>query len=430
MSMWPFVKLGSLADFKNGLNFSSENFGRGVKVIGVTDFQDYFYPRYDEVKEINPNGIVRDVDYLEDEDVLFVRSNGNPNLIGRSLFIKKLPEKMSHSGFTIRLRFKSDKIFPPFYVYLFKSSLIRAVLSIYGGGTNINNLNQKILGNLDVPKPELATQKKIAAILSAYDELIENNQRRIVLLEKLAEEIYREWFVRLRFPGHDKVNVAKGVPAGWSMSKLSEIYTTTSGGTPSRTKPEYYNGTIPWVKTGELQNRFILSTEESITSAGLENSSAKTFPAKTILVAMYGATIGQVGILGIEAATNQACCALLPKHAYLGYSFSFHLMKSLKDWFVAVSFGGAQQNISQDVIRRCEVLLPPQAVVENFCTVVDPMLSSIEALARQTELLANCRDKLLPRLISGKLSVENLDIQFPPGMAEELNAEPSATANA
>src|SRR6266446_804865 len=125
MSRWPFVKLESLADFKNGLNFSSDNFGRGLKVIGVTDFQDYFYPRYDEVEEINPNGVVRDVDYLEEGDVLFVRSNGNPNLIGRSLFIKKLPEKMSHSGFTIRLRFKSDKIFPPFYVYLFKSSLIR-----------------------------------------------------------------------------------------------------------------------------------------------------------------------------------------------------------------------------------------------------------------------------------------------------------------
>src|SRR5205823_2730762 len=139
----------------------------------------------------DPTGVVREADYLEDGDILFVRSNGNRNLIGRSLFIKDLPGKMSHSGFTIRLRFNSDRVFRPFYAYLFKSSLMRSVLSIYGGGTSINNLNQQILMKLDVPVPPYTTQQKIAAILSAYDELIENNKRRIALLEKLAEEIYR-----------------------------------------------------------------------------------------------------------------------------------------------------------------------------------------------------------------------------------------------
>jgi type I restriction enzyme S subunit len=115
--------------------------------------------KYDEVEEINPNGVVREADYLEDGDILFVRSNGNRDLIGRSLFIKKLPERMSHSGFTIRLRFTSDQVFPLFYVYLFKSSLIRAVLSVYGGGTNISNLNQQILKKLDVPVPPFQSNK-------------------------------------------------------------------------------------------------------------------------------------------------------------------------------------------------------------------------------------------------------------------------------
>ncbi len=209
--MWQYTRLGTIAEFKNGLNFSRANWGRGLKVIGVTDFQDYLYPKYDSVSEINPAGVVRDEDYLEEGDILFVRSNGNRELIGRTLFIKNLPGKMSHSGFTIRLRFNSNEIFRPFYVYFFRSSLLRATLSIYGGGTNINNLNQQILKSLDVPLPPLPAQRKIAAILSAYDELIENNKRRIALLEKMAEEIYREWFVRLRFPGHEKVKVFKGI---------------------------------------------------------------------------------------------------------------------------------------------------------------------------------------------------------------------------
>src|SRR2546421_8857654 len=115
--MRTFTKLSSLGEFKNGLNFSRKNWGRGLKVIGVADFQDYFHPKYDEVEEIDPTGVVREADYLEDGDILFVRSNGNRNLIGRSLFIKDLPGKMSHSGFTIRLRFNSDRVFRPFYAY-------------------------------------------------------------------------------------------------------------------------------------------------------------------------------------------------------------------------------------------------------------------------------------------------------------------------
>ena len=200
MSEWDFVKLGSLAHFKNGLNFSKDSWGKGIKIIGVSDFKDYLYPRYETLAEINPNGVVRKGNYLEEDDILFVRSNGNRLLISRSLHIKTLTDKVSHSGFTIRLRFTSSSVYVPFYVHLLRSSLIRSTLSLHGGGTNINNLNQEILSDLAVPVPQLSTQKRIAAVLSAYDDLIENNDRRITLLEKTAEEIYREWFVRLRFP--------------------------------------------------------------------------------------------------------------------------------------------------------------------------------------------------------------------------------------
>ena len=184
MTPWSIEKLGSLAEFKNGLNFAADSWGKGLKIIGVSDFGDRIFPDYDSLEEINPRGVARPQDMLEDDDILFVRSNGNRQLIGRCLHVRRLREQVSHSGFTIRLRFKQvADVHVPFYVYLFRSDVIRQVLSDFGGGTNINNLNQGILEQLRVPVPKRAEQEKIAAILSAYDDLIANNQRRIALLE-------------------------------------------------------------------------------------------------------------------------------------------------------------------------------------------------------------------------------------------------------
>src|SRR5574341_622508 len=163
-SGWNEIKLGEIADFRNGINFTKESFGKGVKVIGVKDFQDYSIPMYDEIEEINPEGVIKPNDLLKQGDILFVRSNGNRELIGRSLFINKVDEPISHSAFTIRVRFTSSEADPKYYAFLFRSRLIRDVLSAYGGGTNISNLNQQILNSLVVPHPPLLTQHRIADI--------------------------------------------------------------------------------------------------------------------------------------------------------------------------------------------------------------------------------------------------------------------------
>ncbi|MDZ4131572.1 MAG: restriction endonuclease subunit S, partial [Dethiobacteria bacterium] len=195
---WPKILLGDIAEFRNGINFDKKSFGEGIKIIGVADFQDFIKPRYSELNQINPVGVVKEKDILKDQDVVFVRSNGNRELIGRSLYIENPPDHITHSAFTIRLRFNKSSANSKFFAYLFKSKMIREALTTYGGGTNISNLNQEILRKLDVPFPPLRTQQKIAAILSAYDDLIENNLRRIKILEEMAQNFYREWFVNFR----------------------------------------------------------------------------------------------------------------------------------------------------------------------------------------------------------------------------------------
>ncbi len=402
------VRLGSLATFKNGLNYSRANHGLGLKVIGVSDFQDFFSPKYDELSEIDPNGVVRDTDYLEEGDILFVRSNGNRELIGRCLYIQELKEKISHSGFTIRLRFESDKVSEKFYVYLFKSQFFRSTLSLFGGGANINNLNQQILSQLEVPLPSLAVQEQIATTLSTYDELIDNNNQRINLLEQMAEEIYKEWFVRLRFPGHKQTRIIDGMPDGWEIVPFSKLYNTSSGGTPSRTQSDFYNGEIPWLKTGELNDSFILDIDEMISERALEKSSAKLFPANTVVIAMYGATIGMLGILSEPSATNQACAVLLPKEQGFGRAFAFFFMKINRKKLITLAQGAAQQNISQAVIGRFPLLRPKVSLVEQFTELTEPILDEILILQRKTKILKQTRNLLLPRLMSGKLSVEHL----------------------
>ena len=252
--IWQTKRLGELAEFRNGVNYNKNSFGKGVKVVGVSNFQDYSKPRYTELEQINPEGIVTDRNILRDGDIVFVRSNGNRELIGRSLFIEQPPEEITHSAFTIRLRFTARDVHPKFYAYCFRTRLIRQALTAQGGGTNINNLNQDILNALEVPLPPLPIQRRIAGILSAYDELIENSQRRIKILESMARGLYREWFVHFRFPGHESVPRVPSplgeIPKGWEVKNLESLMTSHIGGGWGKEVPDDDHTEPAWVIRG------------------------------------------------------------------------------------------------------------------------------------------------------------------------------------
>src|SRR5690606_19161867 len=154
----------------------------------------------------------------------------------------------------------------------------------------------------------------IASILSALDDKIELNLQMNKTLEKMAIALYKHWFIDFEpFQDGEFVDSELGeIPKGWEVKTIGELYNTTSGGTPSRKKPEYYeDGDINWVKSKELYGNFIIDTEEKINHLGLKKSSAKIIPPKSVLLAMYGATVGESSILSIEATCNQAICAIL-----------------------------------------------------------------------------------------------------------------------
>jgi len=256
----------------------------------------------------------------------------------------------------------------------------------------------------------LPAQTRIASVLSAYDDLIENNEKRIKALEEMAQLLYTEWFIKFEFPGHEKVKMVDSgteyglVPEGWEVVKIDDLYETSSGGTPSRRNEiEFYlNGTIPWVKTKELNDNYILDTEEKITELAVKKSSAKMFPKNTVLIAMYGATIGKLGILSNEATTNQACCALLLKEKEYSSYYIFQFLKNSLKKIISLAFGAAQPNISQNTVKNIEILKPTKDVLELYNNKIELVFDEILSLQKQNNNLSKTRDLLIPQLVTGR----------------------------
>jgi type I restriction enzyme S subunit len=196
------------------------------------------------------------------------------------------------------------------------------------------------------------------------------------------------------------------VPEEWSYEKLGALTQTTSGGTPSRRKSEYYvNGSIKWVKTKELNDGFIFETEESITEDAVKNSSAKILPGGTLMVAMYGATIGKIGITASEMACNQACCAFISYDGIISRGYLYCWLMENRNYLISQGKGAAQPNLSQEVIRSFSVLCPDKKIMNGFTRIVTAMLENKRVLENKKLMLSKARDDLLPKLMSGEVEV-------------------------
>ena len=195
---------------------------------------------------------------------------------------------------------------------------------------------------------------------------------------------------------------------GWTLSKLGNIGFWTSGGTPLRSKKEYYNGNIPWVKSGELKDRIINNTDEYITQKGLEKSSAKIFDKGTLLIALYGATIGRMGILGIEAATNQACAAFKTYGVKNKYVYYYLLFK--RKYLIEKGQGGAQPNISQGILKEEEIPIPPILEQHRIVSKIEELFTKLDAgvgnLRKIQKEIKRYRQAVLKYAFEGKLTAE------------------------
>lgn len=424
--------LGDLVTHKKGFAFKSSKFqSDGVPVVKVTNFTESSISLSDLVYVSESHAEEKKSFKLNSGDIVIQTVGSWPSnpasVVGRVVMI---PDELDQSLLNQNavILYPKEGLDNRFLFYLLKDRSFKGyIINTAQGAANQASITLDSIFRFQFFEKPHATQRKIAAILTAYDDLIETNKRRIALLEKMAEELYREWFVRMRFPGHQDTKFVKGVPEGWVVKRIADVYQTASGGTPSRKNSEYFDGDIQWIKTGELKGVFTPDSEEKITQSAVENSAAKVFPSKTVIMAMYCA-MPDISIATYDCATNQACCAFLPKFDWLHYGFNYYLLRSAQTHLVMFAHGAAQQNLSQDIISKFQILLPTEALVKDFGNVVEPLLAMIHQIADCNRVLTQTRDLLLPRLISGKLSVEDLDIQLPPSMQAEATEPESAYA--
>ena len=285
-------------------------------------------------------------------------------------------------------------------------------------GSTINRLYNNDIKNLEISFPDLIKQQSIAAILSALDKKIALNKQINARLEQMAKTLYDYWFVQFDFPdangkpykssGGEMVfdeTLKREIPKGWEVKSLGEIASTSSGGTPTSTIQEYYKGgNIPWINSGELNNNFIVHTDNFITQTGMDNSSAKLVSEKSILLAMYGATAGKTSLISFKTTTNQAICSILPKDMnYRVYIKSY--LDNMYLYLVQLSSGSARDNLSQDKIKRLHLVIPESGILEIFSKVTEDFYKKIETNLKQNYRLTQLRDFLLPMLMNGQVSV-------------------------
>jgi len=283
-------------------------------------------------------------------------------------------------------------------------------------------LTIKILGEEEISLPPLREQQAIAKILSDLDEKIELNNKMNKTLEEIAQAIFKRWFIDFEFPnengdpykssGGEMVESELGmIPKGCSVGKLRDICKSImNGGTPSKKEIRYWeNGVIPWYKTGELMDNFLLDSKEHITEEGLKKSSCHIWEPETILIALYASpTLGRLGILGSKATANQACSGLVAKD-HIGFEYLFLVLLNHREVFNSIAVGSAQQNISQSIVSAQTILIPNKELLDKFRTIVNPIFNSWSSNTKETALLKEIRDLLLPKLMTGKIRVPQED---------------------
>jgi len=300
-----------------------------------------------------------------------------------------------------------------FLLYYFFTDSWRAVIrnNMLTGAT-VDRIPLTNFPEFPVRTPPLPIQRRIAGILSAYDELIKNNQRRIRILEEMARALYHEWFVHFRFPGHDKLPRAASalgdIPQGWEVVPFTGIADVLSGGTPRTHVGEYWNGEIPFFTPRDAPAYFyVQDTEKHVTELGLSKCASELYPPDTVFITARG-TVGKVALPSVPMAMNQSCYALRGKTG-IPQRFLFLMTLQQVDYLKTNTGGATFDTIVVDTFRRMRVVKPVSEILARFAHHTDAIFEQVKTLQRQVQNLRWTRDLLLPRLLSGGVKLNETD---------------------
>ena len=431
---WKWCRLQDVAYVNGGFAFKSTNFRHeGTRVIRISDFNENGFVNFKIVRHQYDETLSQFL--IEEKDILLCMTGGT---VGKSYFVKSLPERLIANQ-----RVATIKIINPIKEYInfvIVAPHTQSIIQDSKNSTN-DNISMETINSFLIPLPPLAEQKRIVArvdelmkriddmekteknIISLYGRFpgdmkasllqaaiqgklteqlpedgdaeylykqIQEEKQRLIKEGKIKKDKNESYIFRRDNSHYEKLGASErciddeipfDIPDSWEWVRLGSIGDWGSGATPSRSIPEYYNGDIPWLKTGDLNDGYIEHIPEKISRLALEKTSVRLNPTGSVLIAMYGATIGKVGILTFPATTNQACCACLPIEIYNEYLFYF--LMSQKTAFIKQGEGGAQPNISKEKIVATLMPLPPLAEQHRIARHLDILFNNIDALRQQ-----------------------------------------------
>lgn len=396
MAEWKRVKLGEVADLALGKMLDAKkNRGEPYRYLnnvavrwGSFDLAELPEMRFeqDEIER-----------YLIRENDIVICEGGEPGRCaiwnnGEPIFYQKALHRARVKEFAC----------PRYVYYSFTNLVISGATKQFETGSTIRHLPAQNLKEIEIPLPPLSTQRKIAAVLGALDDKIENNRKICANLEAQAQALFKSWFVDFEpFGGK--------MPSGWKMGRLGDVADTVLGGTPSRDDKTLWGGDIAWINSGKVNDFRIIDASEYITQKGLENSAAKLMPAKTVVLAITGATLGQVSILEIESAANQSVIGIL-ENDRIPYEFIYPLVVNKIQDLMNCQTGGAQQHINKNDVNNLQFILPDITSMREYSRLARTYYDCIASACFESRALAAMRDALLPKLMSGEIDVEKVEV--------------------
>lgn len=389
MKNWKKFKLSDVCDTQYGFTTSATDEDTGTRFLRITDIAgdrlNWETVPFCEIEDREKAKYL-----LKEGDIVVARTGAT---VG---FAKQMRHGLPNAVFAsylVRLTVKSgfDK---RFIGCLVESTFYKDYINAIAGGAAQPNANAQDLVSLKLTLPPLPLQTRIAQILSRYDRLIENCEQQIAALEATARQVYREWFVRGRGPG--------GAVEEWEEGKFTDFIKIHSGGTPKTDVPQYWDGDINWFSPADASESFyVTSTDKTITEEGLQRCNSKLYPKNTVVITARG-TVGKVVLLGKPMAINQSNYALIGDG--LPQSFVFFKTLEVANQFKQVAIGAVFDTITIETFERT-VIKFPRKILNQFDEFANPILNQILLLQTQITHLRRTRDTLLPRLLSGQLTV-------------------------
>ena len=402
------LKIGSGATPKGGDESYKES---GISLIRSLNIYDFVF-RYKNLAFIDDNQAakLKNVAVVSDDILLNITGAS----VGRCCIVPDdvLPARVNQHVAIIRIN-KSVAV-PQYIYYVINSGTYKnALLNLSETGATREALTKDDISHFKIPFPSLSEQQQIAEILSTYDDLIETNNQRIATLEQLAQQIYKEWFVRMRFPGWETTPFHYGIPDGWEEIQFSELVNILSGGTPSTTVTNYWNGDILFFTPKDANPNciYVSDSDKKTTEQGLENCNSSLYEPNTVFITARG-SVGKVNLNVYPMAMNQSCFALRGKNE-IPQTYLFFATKASVETMKFIANGATFDAITIDSFSRFKVLKPTSELIRKFDEIVTPFFNEISCIMEMNTYLTKTRNLLLPRLISGKLTIKQAEALAP-----------------